>query len=266
MSTLPQVLKSAAADISKFRALYEFPINLTKEVEEENTRVEGDKTITEKVKVQRSVSIQFALKKPSRFEKDEADMYRSIWETKYLDAGILPAAILLKKYANSGGILSDEQKDYYNVLQRDFMLAETELKRLQVNEPDNKDAINEVALKFVTLRQAILDFQQEQSVFFANTAESKARQKLIEWAVLFLTYYRPLNDKGEPGEWTPFFAGKDIEEKLNTYDEVIERQDEMWVKAHDWIELLAAAYVNGGERDVPETAALYEIDQGVKKD
>ena len=253
-------------NVSKFRELYQFVVNIIKEVEEENVRVEGDKTITEKVKVPRNVTVQFALKKPSRMERDEADIYRSVQETKYLDAGVLPQALLLKRYANAGGILSNEQRDYFNKTQRDFSLAETELRRLQINDPTNKEAIDEAALKFVTLRQEILDFQQEQSTFFSNTAESKARQKLIEWAVMYLTYYRPLDEKGEPGEWTPFFRGEDLDSKLDSYDEIIEKQDELWIKAHDLIELLATAYVNGGERDVPETAALYEIDQGIKKE
>jgi hypothetical protein len=258
MSTLSTALKSVAAELSKFRALHEFNISLPREIEEEVSRVEGDKTITEKTKVTRTISIPFALKKPSRFEKDEADIYRSVWETRYLDAGIAPSAILLKKYANYGGILSNEQKDYYNTLQRDFLLAESELRRLQVNERDNKVAIDDFALKMVTLRQAILDFQQEQSVFFNNTSEAKARQKLVEWLVLYLTYYRPLNDKGEPGEWTPFFAGATIEDKLEAFDEIVEKNDEMWNAAHDLIELIATVYANGGERDIPDVVAMSE--------
>lgn len=249
-------------DLKAPRFLHQFDIQLSREVEEETIRIDGDKTITEKTKVTRAVSVPFGLKKPSRFERDEADIYRAVWETRYVDAGIAPTAILLKKYANYGGILSNEQKDYYNGLQRDFLLAETELKRLQTNPADNKDAIEATAMRFVTLRQNILDFQQEQSQFFTNTAEAKARQKLIEWLVLYLTYHRPVTAAGEPGEWVPYFAGLTIEQKLDAYEAVLEKQDESWLKAHDLIELIATVYATGGERDIADVVAL---DEAAKK-
>lgn len=249
---------------SEIKLLHSFDISLSREIDEEITRTEGDKTIVEKTKVNRPVSVSFGLKKPYRFEKDEADIYRSVWETKYLDAGIYPQALLLKRYANAGGILSNEDRDKFNALQRDFLLAETELRRLQVNERDNSDAINAEALKLVTLRQELIDFKQAQSVFFENTAESKARQKLIQWVVLYLTYYKPVNDKGEPGEWTPFFAGNTVDEKLDALDKVVENNDELWNKAADYIALLAAAYVNGGESSIPEVAALVADEKAAK--
>lgn len=236
--------------------LHEFTISVPREVDETNTRVEDGKTITETIKVKRTLNIAFGFKKPNRVEAFNAELERSVWETKFVTAGILPQALLLKVYANHGGILSNEDTKYYNQLQADLLITETDLKRLQVTEPEKKEEINTAALKLMTLRDEIINFQQKQSVFFANTSEAKAREKLIEWLVLYMTYYRPVNEAGEPGDWKPFFEGKTTEDKLTSFDNVADRQDELWLKAKDMIELIATLYASNGSVD-SENLALY---------
>lgn len=233
--------------IKNFTPLFTFNVSVSKEVDETATRIEGDKTITETVKIKRSVSVPFCLKTPSRAEREDADIERAVWETTYVNKGIMPQAQLLKVYANHGGILSDFDAKKYNQLQADFLLAEGDLKRLQVSAPDDKTAIEEAALRFVTLRQEIIDFQQQQSVFFSNTAEAKARVKLTEWVLLHLTYYKPVNAAGEPTEWTPFFAGKTTAEKFAALDEYAETQNELWAKSKSMLEFMATAWVSGGD-------------------
>ena len=238
------------------KALIEFTVPQDREVDETNTRVEEGKTITETVKVKRTINIPFLFKKPSRAQREDAELERAVWETKFITAGILPQALLLKTYANYGGILSDDQKINYRKLQADYLLAEAELKRLQANDRDNKAAIEAEAIKLVTLRQDILDFQQEQSVFFENTAESKSRQKLIEWYVLHLTYWKPTKADGSNGEWTPYFAGETTAAKLASFDAILDARDEIWGKARETIELMATAYAAGGEEDAEAIAKV----------
>lgn len=246
----------------KFTPMFEFPTSVQREVEETTTRVENPdtpeaKTVTETIKVKRAVSVPFCLKAPSRAEREDADIERSIWETRYVTKGILPAALLLKVYANHDGILSDVDAKKYRQMQADFLLVEKELRTLQVTTPDAKPAIEAAALRFVTLRQDLIDFQAEQAVFFANTAEAKARNKLVEWLVLHLSYYKPLNPAGEPTEWTPFFAGKDTEDKLAALDNLAETQNELWSKAQPMLNFFATAWANSGDAVDKEEAEAF---------
>lgn len=222
---------------------YSFHISMEKEVDETITKVENGTTITETKKVTRKVSVPFCIKKPSRVEKEEADIERAIWETKFITKGILPAALLLKTYANYGGILSNEQRNAYTKMQADYLLVDTELKRLQINDRDNKEAIDAAAFKLTDLLQSIKEFEREQAVFFENTAEAKARQKLAEWYILHLSYYRPVNQDESLSEWTPFFKGETTEDKLNVFDEMFENKNEMLIKARPMLEFLSQVII-----------------------
>ena len=233
--------------LSKFTPLFEFPVSCKREIDQTSTRVEGDKTVTETVKVSASVSIPCCLKTPSRAEREEADLERSVWETHYLMKGVLPQAILLRQYANHGGILNDFDVAKYRQLQTDFFLAESELKRLQIVASEDKAPLEAAALKFVTLRDELVEFQKSQDVFFLNTAEAKARLKLIEWVLVHLAYYKPLNAAGEPGDWTPFFSGKTTGDKLDQLDEYTTTRNELWMKAKSMLEFMATSWVMGGD-------------------
>lgn len=252
-----------------FPILYEFSVSLPKEVDQTNTHVEGEgvgaKTVTETTKVTKSVNVPVCLKRPSRIEREEADVERAVWETHYVTKGILPQALLLKTYANYGGILSEDEKARFNKMQADILLIETELQRLQVTTPDDKAAIEAAALKLVDLRDQFLTFQQERAAFFSNTAESKARQKLIEWYVLHLAYQRTVNADETLGEWVPIFAGRDTESKLLSFDAIVENEDPLFAKARNMLEFLAtvlASNDNSVSKEEVEAYAETLKDQG----
>jgi hypothetical protein len=245
-------LTPLARDLSKIRFYDEFAVDIEKEIDVTTTRIEGDKTIEETVKTKTKVAVPFGFKRPSRAESQDADIERSVWETKFVTAGILPRALLLKTYANYGGILSDNDRERYLKMQKDLLDVQDRLAALRADK-DNAE-IDSLKIRFLTLRQEILDFEQEQSAFFSNTAEAKARDKLIEWLAVHMTYYRPIDDKGEPGEWTPFFAGKTTEEKLAALDEVVESDNELWAKAANRITFMATIVASGGD---PKAAAEF---------
>lgn len=226
-----------------FTPLYSFTISTDRLIDQTTERTEGEgaaaKTISETTKVTKKVNVPVCLKRPSRVEREEADVERAVWETHFITKGILPTALLLKTYANYGGILSEDQKKDYHKKLADYDLADIELRRLLIQHPDDKAAIEAAALIKVDLKQSILDFQQEQAVFFNNTAEAKARQKLIEWLVLHLSYQQIINPDESLGDWTPLFAGKTTEEKLVSFDKMVEDQHEIFTKARNMLEFLA---------------------------
>lgn len=239
---------------TKMRFLYEFTIQSPKEVTEQVTRTEGDKVITEATKVTRNVSVPFALKVPSRMEREDIDVERSIWWSRYVERGILPTALVNKIYSNNGGILDNVDQVILAEYQARFMEAEVELKRLEVNEPTNKEALEAARLAFMKHRNAILRIQTDNAVFFENTAEAKARDKVIEWVLLHMTYYRPAKEDGSNGEWTPFFAGQTTEDKLTAFDAMVEKGDDLWDKARDILRFLAVFTTDGGVADPVQIA------------
>lgn len=246
-----------------FVPLYEFTVVLPKEVDQVNTRIEGEgaaaKTVTETTKVTKSVNIPVCLKRPSRVEREEADVERAVWETHFITRGILPHALLLKTYANYGGILSDEQVKGYRKLLADYDLADIELRRLLINETENRAQIETVALRKVDLKQQIMDFQQEQSVFYNNTAESKAREKLVEWLVLHLAYSQEIKPDESFGEWMPMFAGATTEEKLVSFDKLVEDESPLFAKSRSMLEFLATVLAsNDGSVSKEEVEAFAE--------
>lgn len=244
-----------------FPVLYEFSVSLPKEVDQVTTRIEGEgaaaKTISETTKVTKTVSVPVCLKRPSRIEREEADVERAVWETHFVTKGILPVALLLKLYANHGGILSDDEKKKFFQIQADILLMESELQRLQVTTPDATDAINVAAVKLVDLRDQFMTFQQERQSFFNNTAESKARQKLIEWYVLHLAYVRTVNADESLGDWVPMFAGADTEAKLLSFDAIVEAEDALFAKSRNMLEFLATVLASNDSSVSKEEVEAY---------
>lgn len=231
------------------RFLYQFTVDIARDVNETDTRVEDGKTITETKKVARSVRVPFGLKIPSRMEREDIDVERSVWWSRYVEKGILPTALINKVYANNGGILDNVDQLVLNEYQARFMAAETTLKRLEIDPVANKDALTAARLEFMKTRNEILRIQSDNAVFFQNTAEAKARQKVIEWVLLHLTYYRPIKDDGTEGDWMHFFEGETTEAKLAHFDTLVERNDVMWDKARDVLEFLATFCADGGVAD-----------------
>ena len=218
--SLPNAIAALSHDLMhpKLRFLYTFEVSLPQLVDETTTRIEDGKTITETSKITRPVSTPFGLKIPSRMEREDIDVERSVWWSRYVERGILPTALVNKIYANNGGILDNVDQVILAEYQARFMAAEVELKRLEVNEPENKAALEAARLAFMQHRNAILRIQSDNAVFFQNTAEAKARQKVIEWVLLHMTYHRPAKPDGTDGEWVQFFAGQTTEDKLAAFD------------------------------------------------
>lgn len=219
-----------------FRILYNFTVFSESLVDETTSREENGQTISVTTKVPKRTPAYFAFKEPSRAEREDADVERAIWWNKFVERGLKPQAELMKKYSNVGTSMSDEQKSAYRQKRVDLLKLEQELKRLFINEGENTAQIEETALKLEELRDDIVAFEREQSSFFENTAEAKAREKLIEYLVLHLSYFR----LDESKDWEPFFKGANTAEKLNSFDRLVEEQSELLAKARTQLEFLAA--------------------------
>lgn len=238
------------------KTLYEFSVSDVREVEEVIvTDTEDGKTLTEKRKVTKTVPVYFAFKKPSRNEDALAEEERAVWWSHYVERGILPEALLLKVYSNYGGILSEEQRKYYYGLQTDLLLAMQDLEFARINEKEDTEKHKTLGNLVVKLRDEIFKFQQEQAVFFENTAESKSRIKHVEYLTLHMSYFRTDEDK----DWEPFFKGKETEEKIKSLELFEEKQDQLYLKARNELMFIASIYVgSNGSADTTTIKSFYE--------
>jgi len=70
-------------------------------------------------------------------------------------------------------------------------------------------------------------FEDYKSEVFNETADAKAKDRLLTWYLCELSYFE------SDGEWKQILKGKNFEEKLDFYDELLENDDSEseWYKA-----------------------------------
>jgi hypothetical protein len=238
-----------------FKTIYEFTIDVPKEVEREESVTEGDVTTIKKIKEIQPTPVWFCFKKPTRHDREEADLYRTEQWTKFMDRNILPEAILLKKYANYGGILNDFDKEKYAALRTSYVEAtgEYQLARVQKKDEEALKLLNQVFM----LRDQIIQFEREQNAFFENTAESKARTKLTEYSLLNYSYTKSAPD----GQWVPYFKGATLDEKYDNMDALEETGDVTYYKVRDKLLFVASLYVAVGTSLSKEDVDAFEKQQ-----
>ena len=91
--------------------------------------------------------------------------------------------------------------------------------RKDKKEQDSKK-INELNEESEKIRADLVDLEMGQSALFDQTAENRARNKVILWWILNLSHF-----EDEEGKQVPVFSGESFEEKLNSYDEIDEKDE-----------------------------------------
>lgn len=236
-----------------FKSIYTFSVNKEVEVEKTETREENGVSTTVKTKVKEQKPFTFAIKKPSRAEREESDLVRAQYLSEYIRRGILPEAILSKTYSNQGGLLDDVERSNYLNLHLKLHEKTERYKELAVNEKDNKDAIDTALKEIVELRQQLVSLQSEQADFYQNTAEFKAKTKLIEYLFTNLVYWCPDDNK----DFEPYFRGGDFEGKLKHVEELEDNEDELYMKMKDRALFAVTVYLQlGGNVKSEELARI----------
>lgn len=228
--------------MEQIKSIYAFNVNLVKEVEENGEKV---KKIT---------TFPFAIRKPSRSEKEEAELVRSEYLAKYIRRGVLPEAILSKTYENQGGTLNEYDIAYVTTLQSKLFEKTEAYKLASVGKEKEKQ--EELLKEIVLLQQEITTFQYKQSKFYENTAEFKAKTKLIEYLFTTLVYWKKAEDK----EWEPYFSGETFEANLDEIEKLEDGEDEVYVKMKDRALFAISMYIHLSGNVKPQ-----EIEKSVKE-
>jgi hypothetical protein len=205
------------------KKLFTFTVN--KEIEEKTKETQtNDKgeTITIEKPSKKTVEQKVFLRKPTRALYDEAELFYGIKLSEGIKAGLLTRALLAKRFLNDGGVLSEQEKEKYLklVARLSELQAGLESEAAKNEKEQNTQKINDSIVEIETVKSELTDLELSQSALFEQTAENRARNKVILWWILNMSYFENENEKTEP-----VFGEGSFEEKLSKYDEIDEKDD-----------------------------------------
>jgi hypothetical protein len=176
--------------------------------------------------VEEAEDYQFCVKAPNTRVRKEAEIFYSIKLNSYIQKGILTHRQVFNKYMDNGGILSKEEDEesFHALLELAKIKQELEeivaTKDKGAKEEGAEDGkTQELLTKQRELYDKLYEMEQQKDAIFSTSADSMAKNNLIEWWILNLTYYR----KGDNEEYKPFFGEGDYEEK---YDLLCQMEDD----------------------------------------
>ena len=254
------------------RELYSFDIRLEEEVvredikkvrrkNKETGKMETIEKTVEKT-VTEEVPVKIIIKKPTRTQIEDGDMFYSIWLNKFIKMGLLTRSMLAKQHVDLGGSLNQDEKQrfaslylkLYEKQQQVIRYSAKDRDKLTINEVERLErAISDLAV----VRKEIADYEAAQASVFDHTADVKARNRAITWFLLHLTYYSK-----EKGTDVPLFEGLDYEEKYDSYQEMDESGDEIFGLAIDRLSsIITIWYMSGIQTQEDFEAVLNEINE-----
>ena len=204
---------------------WKFEVNKTQEVEKTETEMRDGQEVKVVKKVKEKVPVKFAILKPGRGLKEEAEIFHAGLMNEYvINKGLMTRQQLIKRYANDGGSMSEPEKQRYAALLTIILKEEENLERIQLNldslsEEERTKKIQNSTYVLVSSRNELGDIISAQNNLYEHTAETKAEEKTIFWWCLKLAYTE-LN-----GAYVPFFGPGTIAERIAKYDEMEESED-----------------------------------------
>ena len=204
-----------------------FTFQLDKEVKEkvkESSKNDKGETVTVEKETVETKPQDIIIKKPTRSQFDDAELFYGVKLSEGIKAGLLTRALLAKRFSNDGGVLSDGEKDRYADLYLKLYETQLDTERLSAtpeskrSDEDQKELAN-LLTESSELRRELTDFEMAQSSLFEQTAENRARNKTILWWVLQLSYI----DDGS--DTSPVFGSGTYEERLDVYDSLEESEE-----------------------------------------
>lgn len=214
----------------EFKKLYSFTVNQPVTIEEtEITKDEKGEEIKTIKKVKKEIPLEFAIKKPNRVMLEDAELFYGIKVAESIKLGLLPKALVVKRFENDGGALSIQEEKRIKKLmeelaeaQKVLFLYETKDKKYRTEVDDSSARLN--IDKVNAIRNELIQIEKTKSEIFEQTAENRARNRTIMWWVLHLAY------KKDGTKYIPFFGEGSYDERIKKYDELEESEDEFYKK------------------------------------
>tara|TARA_R100001082_G_scaffold3773_1_gene2999 strand:+ start:5901 stop:6677 length:777 start_codon:yes stop_codon:yes gene_type:complete len=207
------------------KRIYEFTVSREETVKEETVEKKKDGTeVTISKDVKKDVPHKFFLRRPTRAMTDEAELYYGVKLAEGIKAGLLTRALLEKRFENDGGTRSDDENEQYQkIIEKLQNFHKEQSKILEVTEKKRTSAqkkrLKELETEIKPARKDLRDLQLVEDGLYEETAENRARNKVILWWLLHLGYWE------QDGKDVPFFGEGNFEEKLERYDEIDESEE-----------------------------------------
>jgi hypothetical protein len=211
------------------KELYSFTVNLEQEVEKTETQEENGKTVTITQKIKEEVPYKIILKRPSRKNIEDADLQFSIEMSNCIKRGILTKGMLIKKYSDTGGLMSeDDGAEMTRLFALIARKQEEYTKAISRTEGRNEEQENEIIAEIIRARQRLVELESLYMNLFSNTADNIAQNNVIRWFCLNMAHKQKFPD----GPIEPFFSGQTLEEKIEKMHEMDENQDPLYSKVY----------------------------------
>lgn len=219
------------------KTLYTYDVPNEVEVDKTETKIEGEgadaKTITTVTKVKESRPLTFAIKKPSKDEREEMEIVRDVSFKYFVERGLITEGNLRKLYGENGGVYTTAEEIHYSTLRDKIRLLITDYQRTALSEnEDEKKKASAIFHEIFAIRQQILEFEKSATLFYERTAEAKAQKKAVEHYLVNLVYQKKDTPLDQPIAWEPYFKGT-IEERLKGLAKLEDDADPIYLQIRD---------------------------------
>lgn len=248
--------------IEEKKILYSFSVDLEREVEEtiekkskrKNKETGKMETVvtTETVSTKKQVPFNIIIKKPSRTQLEDGDMFYSLELNKFIKMGLLTKAMLAKQYGSNGGVWTEKEQKMYADLVYKMHQKQLEVQSFSVFSENGKlserqqEKLDIATREMSEIRKDLTEYEMLQNSLFDHTADIKARNRAIMWYILHLTFFSEGEIEESPVE--EMFEGEDFEEKFGSYEMKEEEGDELYEKVIDKISsIITIWYVSGSQ-------------------
>jgi len=253
----------------KKRELYSFDVEIEeeevkeviKEVKRKNKKTKKMETVEKTVEktIVTKTPVRVFLRKPTRTQVEDGDMFYSIWLNKFIKMGLLTRAMLAKKQVDVGGTLNEDDKMNYAKLYLQLFEKQQNVIRYSAKDADTmsldeKERLDKAIADLAVIRKQLSDFEAAQASIFDHTADVKARNKTITWFLLHLSYY--VKGEDDDASIVPLFPGTDYDEKYLSYQEADEDQEDIFVKTIDRLSTIATIWYMSGVQEQDEFDAV----------
>ena len=262
--------------INEDKILYSFNVSIDKDIEEEKEKKSKRKnketgkmetvTTKETVKTKKPVDFKIVIKKPSRIELEDGDMFYSLELNKFIKMGLLTKAMLAKQYGANGGVWTEKEQKLYSELifrmnQKQMEVQSFSLFSKSENLSERQEEKLEAAVKeLAEIRKELTEYEMLQNSLFDHTADIKARNRTIMWYLLHLSYFSEGTSEDAPLE--VMFEREDFDEKYSSYEDKEEFGDELYSKAIDKISSIVTIwYVSGFQEKENLDSFLKEMEK-----
>jgi hypothetical protein len=199
--------------------------------ETQKKKVKEKKIIKETRKVKDKEETVFVIKQPTRRQMEDADMEFSIEMSRCVKEGILTKAMLLNKYSDVGGMMSEEDAKILAKMYGELAELQTKFTNFKLKEQDPEkftEKQKEVYEEITTLRRTIATIETNYSALLNHTADNRAQNKVISWYLLSLT-----NIESKDKSLTPFFPGETYDDKKERLYKMEEEEDALLGVVYD---------------------------------